>query len=66
VEGDDVLAVGDRLQTGQRATLVARPGHGRHIGGARRRSEPPAEPRLEPGLATPLQGPLPAMEESSA
>jgi|RhiMetdeSRZDD1v2_1073273.scaffolds.fasta_scaffold142518_2 MFS family permease len=28
--------------------------------------EPPAEPRLEPGLATPLQGPLPAMEESSA
>jgi MFS family permease len=28
--------------------------------------EPPAQPRLEPGLATPLQGPLPAMEESSA
>ena len=28
--------------------------------------EPPAEPRLEPGLATPLQGPLPAMEEPSA
>jgi MFS family permease len=28
--------------------------------------EPPEEPRLEPGLANPLQGPLPAMEESSA
>lgn len=28
--------------------------------------EPPEEPRLEPGLANPLQGPLPAMEESGA
>jgi MFS family permease len=28
--------------------------------------EPPDEPRLEPGLANPLQGPLPAMEESNA
>jgi MFS family permease len=28
--------------------------------------EPPDEPRLEPGLANPLQGPLPAMEESGA
>ena len=28
--------------------------------------EPPKEPRLEPGLANPLQGPLPAMEESGA
>jgi MFS family permease len=28
--------------------------------------EPPEEPRLEPGLANPLQGPLPAMEESRA
>jgi len=29
-------------------------------------AEAPEEPRLEPGLANPLQGPLPAMEESSA
>jgi len=28
--------------------------------------EPPQEPRLEPGLANPLQGPLPAMEERGA
>ena len=28
--------------------------------------EPPDEPRLEPGLANPLQGPLPAMDESGA
>jgi predicted MFS family arabinose efflux permease len=28
--------------------------------------EPPAAPALEPGLANVLQGPLPAMEESSA